>query len=346
MAALPLSGDEAYHWEWSRHPAFGYYDHPGLTAFLIRGATLLTGRSTEFTVRLPALLLLSGTAVVCFLFARSVARARGADSAAAERAGAMAGVLALVTPIFVFFSVYMSTDPPLIFCWTLTLYLAWRAFDGGAWGAWIGAGAALGCALLSKFLSFLIAPALLAFLLVSKPDRAWLRRPQPYVAAACALVVWLPFLWWNATHGWATFMFNFVYRQGARAFAPRFALEYVGGQALAVSPGVFVLALLALGGGLLRRRARDRAALLLGCGTLIPLAYYLWVGLGRRVGLHWPAAAWTGAFVSLACAGAASGDAQPRCGRWRRWSLALCAVLAVAPRAACSCSAASTGSRR
>ena len=109
MAALPLSGDEAYHWEWSRHPAFGYYDHPGLTAFLIRGATLLTGRSTEFTVRLPALLLLSGTAVVCFLFARSVARARGADSAAAERAGAMAGVLALVTPIFCL--LYTSPSP-------------------------------------------------------------------------------------------------------------------------------------------------------------------------------------------------------------------------------------------
>jgi len=80
--------------------------------------------------------------------------------------------------------------------------------------------------------------------------------------------------------------------------------------------------------------ARGRAALLLGCGTLIPLAYHLWVGLGRRVGLHWPAAAWTGAFVSLACAGAASGDARPRCGCWRRWSLALCVILAVALHAA------------
>ena len=28
--SIPISGDEAYHWEWSRHLDFGYYDHPPL----------------------------------------------------------------------------------------------------------------------------------------------------------------------------------------------------------------------------------------------------------------------------------------------------------------------------
>lgn len=32
VGQLPLSGDEAYHWEWSRHLAGAYYDHPGMTA--------------------------------------------------------------------------------------------------------------------------------------------------------------------------------------------------------------------------------------------------------------------------------------------------------------------------
>ena len=32
---LPLTGDEAYYWEWSRRLAFGYVDHPPLVAWTI-----------------------------------------------------------------------------------------------------------------------------------------------------------------------------------------------------------------------------------------------------------------------------------------------------------------------
>ena len=33
---LPLSADEAYYWLWSLHPAWGYFDHPPMIAWLIR----------------------------------------------------------------------------------------------------------------------------------------------------------------------------------------------------------------------------------------------------------------------------------------------------------------------
>ncbi|MBD5632897.1 MAG: hypothetical protein IAI49_00335, partial [Candidatus Eremiobacteraeota bacterium] len=32
---LPLTGDEAYYWEWSRHLAWGYVDHPPAVAATI-----------------------------------------------------------------------------------------------------------------------------------------------------------------------------------------------------------------------------------------------------------------------------------------------------------------------
>src|SRR5579875_247550 len=32
---VPLTGDEAYYWEWSRHLAFGYTDHPPMVAWTI-----------------------------------------------------------------------------------------------------------------------------------------------------------------------------------------------------------------------------------------------------------------------------------------------------------------------
>ena len=114
-AVFPLSSDEAYHWEWSRHPAAGYYDHPGMTAYVIWLSTHLFGRSTEFTVRLPALVLLTATAVVCYAFARFAAGTRGATGVQAERAGFLCGLMITVTPAFALLSVYMGTDPPLLF---------------------------------------------------------------------------------------------------------------------------------------------------------------------------------------------------------------------------------------
>ncbi|MBV9440014.1 MAG: glycosyl transferase, partial [Candidatus Eremiobacteraeota bacterium] len=34
-AKVPLTGDEAYYWEWSKHLALGYADHPPMVAYLI-----------------------------------------------------------------------------------------------------------------------------------------------------------------------------------------------------------------------------------------------------------------------------------------------------------------------
>lgn len=299
---LPLSGDESYHWEWSRHLAFGYYDHPGLTGYLIRLCTGLFGRSTELSVRFGALLMLSGTAVVCYALGRAFARDTGEPRVVAEASGMLSGMLILCVPVFAFMSVYIGTDPPLVFFWSLSLYLFYRAFRDGAWALWVAAGLSMGLAMMTKFLSFFLAPALLLFLVIHAPARLWLRRPQGYVSAVCALLVFSPFLWWNATHGWATFMFNFVYRQKDWGFAPGYFAELLLAQALALSPVLFVLAL-AETWHLLRKGIKEKCApaLLLGLSTAVPLGYFAFASMGRRVALHWPMSAWLGVVVCLAC---------------------------------------------
>ena len=40
---ITLPPDETYYWEWSRHLAGGYFDHPPAIAVLIRLGTLLLG---------------------------------------------------------------------------------------------------------------------------------------------------------------------------------------------------------------------------------------------------------------------------------------------------------------
>src|SRR5215475_14865077 len=49
-AYTPLTFDEAYYWLWSRHLAFGYYDHPPMVALVIRAGTMIAG-DTELGVR-------------------------------------------------------------------------------------------------------------------------------------------------------------------------------------------------------------------------------------------------------------------------------------------------------
>lgn len=60
-ATLPMTGDEAYYWEWSRRLAAGYVDHPPAVAFAIAAFAWLG--QTPFAVRLPFVLCGLGTAI-------------------------------------------------------------------------------------------------------------------------------------------------------------------------------------------------------------------------------------------------------------------------------------------
>ena len=48
----PLTFDEAYYWMWSKHLAFGYYDHPPAVAYVIRAGTMIAG-DTELGAQVP-----------------------------------------------------------------------------------------------------------------------------------------------------------------------------------------------------------------------------------------------------------------------------------------------------
>jgi hypothetical protein len=119
-------------------------------------------------------------------------------------------------------------------------------------------------------------------------------------------------------------MFNFVYRQQS-GFNPLHMPEFLLGQMLALSPGIFVLCVLAI--WQIPRawiRSKDRATLFLGVTTVIPVAYFLYESFTQQIGLHWPTAAWIGALVQIACAWSlAISHGERRFIRWCHISLAL-----------------------
>ena len=197
-AAVPLLPEEAYHWNFARHPDWSYFDHPPMIAWSIALGRLVFG-DTRLGVRLVPLLFALGTT---WLLARMARRLYG-DSAAL-----WAVLLYALMPAAFLVGFWGFPDSPMLFFWTLTLTWVWRALESRRPGWWLAAGAALGAGLLSKYTAAFLVPSVLLYLLRSPRDRHWLATPWPYLAGVFSLLVFTPVIYWNWTHEWASFRFQ------------------------------------------------------------------------------------------------------------------------------------------
>lgn len=280
--ALGYGVDEGYMVVAGRDWRFGYFDHPPLSWWLSHGMAALAGSEAAWVVRLPFIALF---AVSTWLVFRLGAALFG------PRAGAWAAAALNLSPVFAVTSGgWVLPDGPLdcaLAATALCLVHAVRA-EGGAWRWWLGAGLAAGGALLSKYSAALVLAGAFAFLLSTAAGRAWLRRPQPYMAAALALAVFAPVPLWNAAHGWASFAFQGG-RAGAERFDPFGPLRVLGGGALFVLPGLWLPMMLAFLRAL-RRGPREAAGWLCACLAAGPVFGFALVGLwSRHVLYHWAA---------------------------------------------------------
>jgi dolichol-phosphate mannosyltransferase len=229
----------------------------------------------------------------------------------------------LIAPLFAVLSIYMSTDPPLLFFWSLCCLWLESATASRRWTAWLGAGLALGLALMSKFLALLMLPAVGLYLLGSRRPAEWSRW---LAAGALALLVTVPLWLWNADNDWATFRFNFEARHETRDMSLLHPLEYLLGAMVALSPGLLVAAVRAVWWGFTTwRRERQPAYWFLVAMAATPLLGFFLVSLRRQVGLHWPAVGYLSAIILLALAWGADTPWARR--RWVTWSFWFCVGL-------------------
>lgn len=281
---LGLGVDESYEVVLSRRPSLGYFDHPPLSFWIPALVARIAGTEHRVLLRLPFVLLFAGTT---FLLYRLTARLYG------ERAGLFAALLANISAVFsISTGSWILPDGPLDFAMVGAALCLTHALLGEprtrAWRWWIGAGAAAGMALLSKFHgAFLLAGALL-FLVSRREARQWLTRWEPYAATALALAIAAPMLIWNAQHDFASVRF-----QAARATTHGLHLgalaQNVGGQLGVLLPWIGVPLLWQLVRGL-RAGPRDAPRWLLTCLAVGPIVLFTLVSLGGNPGLpHWPA---------------------------------------------------------
>jgi hypothetical protein len=99
----------------------------------------------------------------------------------------------------------VSTDAPLLLCWSLALLFLLRALEGDGWADWLACGAVIGIGLMSKYTMAAFLPSALLLIILDPRHRRWLARPQPWVALLLAFAILSPNLYWNWTHDFPTF---------------------------------------------------------------------------------------------------------------------------------------------
>ncbi len=284
-ATIGLGVDESYEVVVSRALSWGYLDHPPLSFWMAGGLARLAGSENRVLLRLPFIVTFVGTTWLMFKLG---ARLFGA------RAGMYAALLLNLAPVFSLSTGgWVLPDGPLDCAMVggalaLThVLLEPRASSARRW--WVAAGAAAGLALLSKYHGVFLLAGTLAFLVTRREARAWLRRPEPYLAAALALAIFSPDLIWNAQHGFASFRF-----QGARAVPTHghhltALAQNLAGQAGYLLPWIWVPLVYQMYRAL-RAGPRDGARWLLLCLGAGPVVAFTLVSLGGNPGLpHWPA---------------------------------------------------------
>jgi undecaprenyl-diphosphatase len=284
---LDLAPDEAYYWTWSKRLDWGYYSKGPMVAYLIALSTRLGGDS-EFFVRLPAVLLSAGTAVLTFRLAR--------DLSGSAQVGLDAVLLLAVMPLTSAGSILMTIDAPLMFFWVLALFATYRSLEAKSRAHWTLAGVALGLGLLSKLTMAMIIPQAGAYVALSRRDGRSPPGLGPYLALAAGGALFLPVLWWNWAHDWLSFRHVLGQVGPTGGWPPSLASlgRFLGSQAAVATPVLFLLLLIGMWhiarAGL--GRARNDAALFLFCASVPLLLLCATVSLWTKVQANWAAPAY------------------------------------------------------
>lgn len=291
---VDLETDEAYYWLWSRHLAISYYDHPPMIAYLIRLGTALFG-DTVFGVR--------SMAIACMIAASAAVYGLTVVLFDDRRLGVLATLWFNMMPHTAFFSIVMYPDTPAILFWLLgclALALVWKS-GRGAW--WYAAGTAMGLLLLSKYTGVFLFAGVAVWLVASPRMRPWLKRPEPYLAALIALVLFSPVIVWNADNHWASFAKQFGRALDTTDGGLGEAADFIGVQALFVSPLIFIFAVAGLAAATARGWLRQQADwLLLAVAAAPMLVYFLIHALSAEVLAQWPSPVYAVAVVAAVAA--------------------------------------------
>lgn len=212
-----LANDEAYYHMFAERLAWGYFDHPPVTALLVWAGERLFGGELGvrffFTVLQPLYL---------WILWRLI---RPAD--AGRRDAALFVVVSAATLMFQLYGFIAVPDGPLMFTTALFL-LTFKWFSENRRRAWLWMGIAMALMAYSKYHGALV----VLFALAANPRQ--LLRPALYSSGAVALLLLVPHLVWQYEHDWASFAYHLSGRNSV--FRPGYVVEFLANVLVVFNP--------------------------------------------------------------------------------------------------------------
>jgi hypothetical protein len=207
--------DELYFLICGQHPAWGYPDQPPLVPLLARLMSSLDPSSLVL-LRLPSAVASVALVAVTGLLARELGGQRAAQVLAAASISVAAVVLGA--------GHLLSTTTFGLPVWALICWLVVRILRTGDDRLWLAVGLAAGLGLLESDLVGFLLFAIVAGLATAGSRRP-LRSGSLYAGGLIALVMWLPYLLWQARHGWPELAISrSIATGGSGTSAPRWQL--------------------------------------------------------------------------------------------------------------------------
>jgi len=279
-SALPLLGDEAYHWLWPIRLDWAYYDHPGLLGWLGYPFSLIS--RSVMSARMGPILMGTGSAILMWYFARWLTGKRSVANVC------LAGLMML--PIGLICTVILFTDSPLGLLWPASAWVMLIALEKNRLRWWLLQGLLLGLGINCKFLTFVLIGMMGLYLLIDRRGRRALLTAGPYFAIVLAMALSAPVIIWNALHQWQTFVFNFVTRPAHMKFSPYGVWIFAGQEMLLLGPVLLVWSVFfpAVWGWKAMRAGRLPAVLVVMTGYA-PLLLYILMKPFSTVGAGWTA---------------------------------------------------------
>lgn len=203
-----LANDEAYYHMFSESLAWGYFDHPPMTALLVRLGGFLGG---ELGVRFLFTLLQP-----LYLFVLwKIVRPASADN----REAGLFALIAAAMPILQLYGFIAVPDGPLMLFTALLLWFYKKFTEDDRWSSALLMGVMIAALAYSKYHGALV----VLFIVLS--NLRLLKNPKFYVACLLTLALIAPHLWWQYQHDWISFRYHLDGR--TRDFEYSFVTEYL-----------------------------------------------------------------------------------------------------------------------
>ncbi len=284
---LLLSPDEAYYWDWARHPSLSYLDMGPMISWINILMIHIFG-STAFALRMGANIFSTITAIVFF---------ETGNRFFSSNTGLLATLLYILNPLASAGAFIETYYVPQILFMTILLFLLFELNKTQKPWLWYPIGFVLGLGILSHHMFFFFSLEVALFVLISGKNRHWLSKKEPYLGALVTLLTASPVFIWNLTHGLG--MFKRALSLMPAHYNPWFVFSnfFFGNMGLE-TPFVFILILYTMLYSVRRGLFQHDERFNIILATSLPtFAFITFLAFKGRAEVNWPAAGFIAPFI-------------------------------------------------